>query len=86
LSLPLAAGLPPLIRKKVKKNANIHVCVFFLKGGVLPPPPSYCRNGAYYARPASEVGPAAFYVNEASLSPKIRIPLLKTLDDEFIQK
>jgi hypothetical protein len=34
-----------------EKNANVHVCVFFVQGGVLPPPPPHCRTEAYYARP-----------------------------------
>jgi hypothetical protein len=80
LSLPLAAGLPPLIRKicrfapyapcgrssrkpvikgskgeeqptavavgwKEEKNANVHVCIFFTSGGVLPPHLYGATNG-----------------------------------------
>ena len=44
---------------KGKKNTNIHVCVFFSQSRRPASPPSYCRNGAYYARPSSEVGAAA---------------------------
>jgi hypothetical protein len=36
---------------KGKKNANVHVCVFFVKGGILPPPPPHRHGGAYSARP-----------------------------------
>ena len=49
---------------KVKKNVNIHVYVFFLKGGVLPPPPSYCRSGSYYARPNPR------YLQEQRIQPR----------------